>query len=118
MYQIGKVITFLNYRRICHRDLKLDNIMIDEEMNPKIIDWGSVCAMHSIDNDPGALKVKDERRNFYFYSKFFPQRDIFRDTMKMCFMKLSVKIIQGNKLRRVNFLTFIALGLLSIKFST
>lgn len=59
LYQISKVITFLNYRKICHRDLKLDNIMIDEEMNPKIIDWGSVCGMYSIENDPGALKVKD-----------------------------------------------------------
>jgi len=28
-------------------------------MNPKIIDWGSVCGMHSIENDPGALKVRD-----------------------------------------------------------
>jgi hypothetical protein len=84
-------------------------------MNPKVIDWGSVCGMHSIENDPGALRVKDERRNFYFNLKFFLQRVIFRDIMKMYFTKLSVRIIQSNKFKRENFLTFIVSVSLSRK---
>lgn len=71
--------------------------------------------MHSIENDPGALRVKDERRNFYFNLKFFLQRVIFRDIMKMCFTKLSVRIIQSNKFKRENFLTFIVSVSLSRK---
>jgi serine/threonine protein kinase len=45
-YQIAKVLTFLSYRKICHRDLKMDNIMVDNSLNPKVIDWGSVCPMY------------------------------------------------------------------------
>jgi serine/threonine protein kinase len=45
-YQISKVLTFLSYRKICHRDLKMDNIMVDNNLNPKVIDWGSVCPMY------------------------------------------------------------------------
>lgn len=59
LHQLSKVLNFLNYRKICHRDLKLDNIMIDQDLNAKVIDWGSVCSMYTVDNDPGSLRVKN-----------------------------------------------------------
>ena len=47
LHQIAKVITFLTYRKICHRDLKMENVMIDNDLNARVIDWGSVCNMYS-----------------------------------------------------------------------
>lgn len=47
LHQIAQVLTFLHYRKICHRDLKMDNIMIDNDLKARVIDWGSVCSMYS-----------------------------------------------------------------------
>ena len=38
--------------------------MIDKELNAKIIDWGSVCPMHTGQKDEGGLKVKNEARKY------------------------------------------------------
>ena len=42
-YQISKGLCFLASQSILHRDFKPQNIMIDQALNPFIIDFGS-CA--------------------------------------------------------------------------
>lgn len=39
-YKILKGVNYLHENSIIHRDLKLDNILIDKNMNPKICDFG------------------------------------------------------------------------------
>lgn len=39
-YKILKGVDYLHENQIIHRDLKLDNILIDRNMNPKICDFG------------------------------------------------------------------------------
>lgn len=43
MYQILKVLHFLEVNGIVHSDIKPSNIVIDKELNVKLIDWGGVC---------------------------------------------------------------------------
>ena len=39
-YKILLALDHINSQGVIHRDLKLENIMIDEDENPKIIDFG------------------------------------------------------------------------------
>jgi serine/threonine protein kinase len=41
--QISKTLSFLKRLKICHRDLKPKNIMVDYQTNARVIDWGSCC---------------------------------------------------------------------------
>lgn len=42
--EIMEGISYIHSQGICHRDLKFDNIIIDDKNNVKIIDFGfSVC---------------------------------------------------------------------------
>ena len=56
-YLIAKGLCFLYKSRICHRDFKTQNIVVDSRLAPKIIDFGS-CAAHFPN---GTLSVYDER---------------------------------------------------------
>ena len=41
--KIMKGIQFIHQHNICHRDIKLDNILFDENFSPKICDFGFAC---------------------------------------------------------------------------
>ena len=44
--QLRLAIEYLQKNKIVHRDLSPDNILIDEDMNIKIIDFGIACKMN------------------------------------------------------------------------
>ena len=40
MEQLTEVLTYLSEKEICHRDLKLENILVDNDLNLKVTDFG------------------------------------------------------------------------------
>jgi serine/threonine protein kinase len=51
LQQIISAVNWLANNYVCHRDIKPDNIMIDEHKTPKIIDFGSCCPVYGVGND-------------------------------------------------------------------
>ena len=67
-YGIAKGLCFLSSKGIVHRDFKPHNVLIDNTMNPKIIDFGSSAAKHN----SAAVKVYDERCKIpYIFSAIY-----------------------------------------------
>lgn len=49
LLQVSEGISFLYSSQISHRDLKPTNIMLNENLDVKIIDFGSACTFYNSD---------------------------------------------------------------------
>ena len=41
-------VSFLHDRHVCHRDVKLENILVDSDFNIKLIDFGFAASVKGI----------------------------------------------------------------------
>ena len=43
--QLIKAISSMHQAGVCHRDLKLENLVLDDNFNLKLIDFGFACSL-------------------------------------------------------------------------
>lgn len=46
MNQLVDVISYIHQNNVVHRDLKLENILLDDKLNIKVVDFGFSCYKH------------------------------------------------------------------------
>lgn len=46
MRQLADVLGYLNKKKVAHRDLKLENILVDDDLNLKVADFGFATHKH------------------------------------------------------------------------
>ncbi|EAX88952.1 CAMK family protein kinase [Trichomonas vaginalis G3] len=67
--QILEGLKYLHKRGVCHRDIKPENILFDDEMNPKIIDFGfskeNSAMMHTFCGTPFFIAPEIVTQNQY-----------------------------------------------------
>lgn len=70
---ISKAIQAMHNNNICHRDIKLDNILLDTNYSPKICDFGSVYKTNrqtkSIEGTPQYAAPEVKRGKLYYGDK-------------------------------------------------
>jgi serine/threonine protein kinase len=65
LQKTAKGLFWFSERGICHRDLKPQNILVDFNDEPKIIDFGSSCSIFLLAGVDGSFKPVNSQRNFF-----------------------------------------------------
>ena len=63
--QMVNVIEFLQNKDIMHRDLKPQNLMLDENYNVKFIDFGDARKVNEQDDEEGSPQIEQARRGTF-----------------------------------------------------
>ena len=56
-------VDYIHARGLCHRDLKLENILVDDQYNLRLIDFGMSMSLGDLLNE----EIPNQRRGTNFY---------------------------------------------------
>ena len=71
--QLLDALEYMHTKRVCHRDMKLENILVDDQMNLKIADFGFAC-YKSIDT------LKSYRGTFTYMAPEIKEGKVYKGT--------------------------------------